>query len=203
MATPGGYFGDVSYALISGDGLTIEDFTTNDPLPVTVPISITEDTTRMGGLSDAVQGVLLAPGFTFGPVDWELDPTGGVWQMPAYGEDGLTTYNTSLDGKAIRVKLSLPEINGLAWSDYERVVLKLGYAADNIADNDNPIFETPLSLTEDEQYIVLPESLSEDFFTEGRTWNSTFRRFRNGTVYTVTDSIQQAARYFPAITTHS
>lgn len=167
LTTTGGYFGDVSYVLISGDGLTIEDFTTNDPLPVTVPISITEDTIRMGGLSDAVQGVLLAPGFDFEPVDWELDPTGGVWQMPEYGEEGLTTYNTSLAGKSIRVRLSLPEINGLAWSDYERVILKLGYATeDNVADNDNPIFETPLSLTEEEQYIVLPESLNEAFFTE-------------------------------------
>lgn len=166
LTTTGGYFGDVSYVLISGDGLTIEDFTTNDPLPVTVPISITEDTIRMGGLSDAVQGVLLAPGFDFEPVDWELDPTGGVWQMPQYGEEGLTTYNTSLNGKSIRVKLSLPEINGIAWSDYERIILKLGYATDNIADNDNPIFETPLSLTEAEQYIVLPESLNEAFFTE-------------------------------------
>lgn len=166
LTTTGGYFGDVSYVLISGDGLTIEDFTTNDPLPVTVPISITEDTIRMGGLSDAVQGVLLAPGFDFEPVDWELDPTGGVWQMPQYGEEGLTTYNTSLNGKSIRVKLSLPEINGIAWSDYERIILKLGYATDNIADNDNPIFETPLSLTEAEQYIVLPESLNKAFFTE-------------------------------------
>ena len=146
--------------------MTIGDFTTNGPLPVPVPISITEDTIRMGGLSDAVQGVLLAPGFDFEPVDWELDPTGGVWQMPEYGEDGLTTYNTSLDGKSIRVRLSLPEIYGLAWTDYERVVLKLGYATDNIANNDNPIFEIPLSLTEEEQYIVLPESLNEDFFTE-------------------------------------
>lgn len=166
LTTAGGYFGDVSYVLISGDGLTIENFTTNDPLPVSVPISITEDTIRMGGLSDVVQGVLLAPGFDFEPVDWELDPTGGVWQMPEYGEEGLTTYNTSLDGKSIRVRLSLPEINGLAWSDYERIVLKLGYATDNIADNDNPIFEMPLSLTEEEQYIVLPESLNEDFFTD-------------------------------------
>ena len=166
LTTTGGYFGDVSYVLISGDGLTIENFTTNDPLPVTVPISITEDTIRMGGLSDAVQGVLLAPGFDLEPVDWELDPTGGVWQMPEYGEEGLTTYNTSLDGKSIRVRLSLPGINGLAWSDYERIVLKLGYATDNITNNDNPIFEMPLSLTEEEQYIVLPESLNEDFFTE-------------------------------------
>ena len=164
LTTPGGYFGDVSYVLISGDGLTIEDFTNSDPL--SIPISITEDTIRMGGLSDAVQGVLLAPGFTFEPVDWELDPTGGVWQMPAYGEDGLTTYNTSLDGKSIRVRLSLPEVSGIVWSDYESVILKLGHASDNIADNDNPIFETPLSLTEEEQYIVLPESLNEDFFTE-------------------------------------
>lgn len=166
LTTTGRYFGDVSYVLISGDGLTIENFTTNDPLPVTVPISITEDTVRMGGLSDVVQGVLLAPGFDFEPVDWELDPTGGVWQMPEYGEDGLTTYNTSLDGKSIRVRLSLPEINGLSWSDYERVILKLGYATDDIADNDNPIFEIPLSLTEEEQSIVLPESLNENFFTE-------------------------------------
>lgn len=158
------YFGDVSYVLISGDGLTIEDFTNGDPL--SVPISITEETIRLTGSSDYINNVSLAPGFDYEPVDWELDPTGGVWQAPAYGEEGLTTYNTSLAGKSIRVRLSLPEINGLEWSDYESVVLKLGYASDDIANNDNPIFETQLSLTEEEQYIVLPESLNEDFFTE-------------------------------------
>lgn len=164
LTTPGGYFGNVSYVLISGDSLTIEDFTNSEPL--SIPISITEETIRLTGSSDYINNVSLAPGFDFEPVDWELDPTGGVWQMPEYGEEGLTTYNTSLDGKSIRVRLSLPEVSGVAWSDYESVILKLGYASDNIADNDNPIFETPLSLTEEEQYIVLPESLNENFFTE-------------------------------------
>ena len=158
------YFGDVSYVLISGDGLTIEDFTNSDPL--SVPISITEETIRITGSSDYINNVSLAPGFDFEPVGWELDPTGDVWQMPAYGEEGLTTYNTSLAGKPIRVKLSLPEISGIAWSDYERVILKLGYATENVAGNDNPIFETPLSLTDVEQYIVLPESLNEAFFAD-------------------------------------
>lgn len=165
----GTYFGDVSYAMISGDGIKIEDFTNSDQLPV--PISIAEDTVRRGGLTDTVNGVSLTPGFELEPVDWEFDPVGpgSGWEMPESGEDGLKTYNIGLAGKSIRVKLSLPEIDGLTWSDYDTVLLKLRYPIEggNIVYYDDPIWQIPLSLTEEEQVIVLPESLDEDFFNEG------------------------------------
>ncbi len=161
----GSYFGDVSYALISGDGIVIEDFTNSDPLPV--PISIAEETLRLGGLTDTVQGISLVPGFDLEPVDWEFHPIDG-WVMPESGEEGLKTYNIGLAGKSIRVKLSLPEIDGLSWSDYDTALLKLRYPVEggNIAYYDDPLWQIPLSLTSEEQIIVLPETLDEDFFNE-------------------------------------
>ncbi len=188
-----GYFGDINYVMISGDDITIDNFTNNEE-DVVVPISITEETFRIGGAADAVQGESLGVSFDYEPVDWELDPVSGIWTPPQYGEDGIKIHNTSLAGKVIKVKLSLPKwentdkVPDFKWSDVESVILKLRkcvYDDTFTTDaNDNPIFEIPLSLTEEEQMVVLPEYLDSEYFTEDTTLEFyTQTRLKSGSVF--------------------
>ena len=152
-----GYTATVSYKLISGEGITLEQLTGTDPIDTPIEIGeFTRHLVRIGSSDD------LTMDFTVTPVDWEFEPDISDVGMPQAGDIGLPSVAPrTVGGRQVRIQLTLPHEPSwslpLSWSDVVKTSLE-------IVDNDSGerLCEIPLALTDQEQLVTIPAAFQPE-----------------------------------------